>query len=71
MVYLVLGVEFLLRFHLQKPLKPKTLGSSHKAESSSAIEKPDNIIDGRGALTRRQSIMITGLVIASVMIVIR
>ncbi|KAF8463416.1 RTA-like protein [Gautieria morchelliformis] len=72
MVYIILGTEFELRFHLQRPLRSKTLGRSSQADSSSSdIEKPVNIIEGCGGLTRRQSIMVTGLVISTATVVIR
>jgi len=80
-VYVLLATEFLLRFHLQRPLN--STGSPSRSSSLDEMDtvtaqktwipgqESGRVVDGRGVMSTRTGLMVLGLTISTVFVFVR
>ncbi|KAF8532742.1 RTA1 like protein [Gautieria morchelliformis] len=69
-LYSLLATEFLLRFHFQKPFKSKARVQTDTSSSDNEKEI-ENVFEGRGIMSRQESLMIAGLILATIFVIMR
>jgi len=70
LVYVASATEFLLRFYFQRPLSFAPIHDSEEAYLDDEKRRPD-VIEGRGVMSRNVSLVVLGLVIATLFVLIR